>query len=273
MSPISQAQLQAEDAAYVQQAQQTKEKQKPLKPQPTDVFMMDVPSGHVPDDLIHSAISAADNMRFRWKGAGWYGQVRDAVTYFFMKYSEHPGANAFQDAVARLILPLLGYSRMLNIVHGFAHHAQKIADEGIQAGSVRFADVHSLGERTGAAFIAALKIAHHELPHVYISFIAGTVSESYLDAEIRKDVHNPDAAKLLTLAASVLKDGGRATHTAIGAGASSTDDLMPRTTRERMGGGPASVHLRAHPDGGYSVVSQGPDAKFGEPEQTRGGES
>jgi hypothetical protein len=230
---ISLQQLQAEDAAWSKQydEQQASKKQPKQKPKPSDVFMMDVPSGHVPDELIHAAIHAADTMYPYGNGTtgkGWnvrYSMVRDAVVTFHSE-SEPSAEN---DAVARLCIPLLGYARVLAHLHAVAYHAQTLADRGMKPDTVRFADVHSLGERTGAVFVAALQLAHHELPHVYINFIGGTVSESHLDAQIRKDVSNPAAAKLLTLAASVLKDGVRATHTAISSGATTTKDLIPES--------------------------------------------
>lgn len=253
---ISLQDLQAQDDTYAQRVKHQPKEQKPEPPKGLQIFMQTL-TGSVPDSVLLAAIRAADTMDIApLKGWGhMYAHVRDAVVAFRGEYTPSPE----NDAIARLCVPLLGYARVLNYLQGIAAHAQRMVDSGKKPSqSTRFADVHALGERTQHAFSDALGHAGHHLHIAYVNFIAGTLSESELDAEIGKHT-KPVQAALLTGAASILKDGLRGTRAAIDSGATTTDDLMPPvpTLQPHDSEYGHGVHLREHPDGGYSVVAPG----------------
>lgn len=247
----------AEDAAYHKQAQDAKQakEQTPEPPKGMQLFMVDWPKGQpVPDSHLRAVIHAADRV-YPIKGGPRYRDVRDNVVMF----SSYRRPGALGDAIARLCIPLLGYARVQDHVHEAAQNAQLWADSGEKPETVRFADVHVLAQHTERYFLDALREVHPGAHVAYIHYVAGMIDfDGFARRMNEQNVLKEDAVTLIA-AASALKHGNLAVRSAISSGATSTDSLMPRPTREKM-------QELADQIGGLHLTSAPPSS---EPEPTK----
>src|SRR5262249_50133084 len=160
--------LQAQDDAYAEQARQQPKEEKPEPPQGLAYFMRDLP-GAVPPQTIIAAIAAADNLVSGADG-DIFKYTHHAVVMFALQYKQDGKPNALDDALSRLCVPLIGYAKVLDAIYALATTATG------SSGSLRFADIHSLGEHVTRYFVDALW--QTDLPaSIYVNFLTGALSE------------------------------------------------------------------------------------------------
>lgn len=241
--------LKRQDAAYAQQAAQPKEQKAPGTDDAFSIFLTDIPMGTpVSQERIHAAIAAADRLGNLVHPL--YSHVRDSVVAFQM--DRKPGK--VNDAVARLCIPLVGYARLLGYVRIVAGAGHIYANAEVKPRELRFADLHAFGQHTQQYFLDALKALDDAQAHIdFINLLSGIASEEALDKELRKHAE-PVPAAILVLAATALKDGMRAMHSATASGASTTDDLIPspKSKRDQMHDYADSIgaaHVTTGPEG------------------------
>lgn len=147
-----------------------------------------------------------------------FGHVRDSVVHFVSEYGAAGTPSALDRALAQLCQPLLVYARLLDGMHAKLTHPD--ADVRINLPSL-----HADGKTVSTRFVQALKLADPEGHRSYIGFLTDSISEAAFDAELARTVTDRDRRRLFIAAASALKDGARAVHMAMSAGARDVSEL------------------------------------------------